>query len=114
MNKNKGSIIIEFLGSNVPRYESMLQYALQVLHQRNISVSVEKKPDDEGRCIIIDVKDIGTIDHEDMTAFLNALFSRKFEKLTFADGVTVTLRHDEKKFRLPDKIDECKDWFHIE
>jgi len=114
MSKNKGSISIELCGTGTPEYESILQDALQVLQQHDISVSVDKKPEEEGRYIVIDVKDVGTIDREDMTEFLNALFSKKLKKLTSADSVTVTLRGGEKNFALPDEMQECADWFHIE
>lgn len=114
MNKNKGSISIEICDAGTPEYESILQDALEVLQRRDISVSVHKKTQEEGRYIVIDVKDIGTIDREDMTEFLNALFSRKLNKLTSADSVTVTLRQDENNFALPDEMQECVDWFHIE
>ena len=114
MNKNKGNISIEFCVTGTPEYESIPQDALKVLQQRNISVSVDNKPEKEGSYIVIDVKNIGTIDREDMTEFLNALFSKKLKKLTFADSVTVTLRHDQKNFALPDEMQECIDWFHIE
>ena len=76
MSKNKGSISIELCGTSTPEYESILQDALQVLQQQDISVSVDKKPEEEGRYIVIDVKDVGTIDREDMTEFLNALFTK--------------------------------------
>ncbi|MHC4165607.1 MAG: hypothetical protein ACYSWQ_01475 [Planctomycetota bacterium] len=114
MSKNRGSISIELCSTGTPEYESILQDALQVLQQRDISVSVDKKPQEQDRYIIINVKDIGTIDREDMTEFLNVLFSKKLNKLTSADSVTVTLRDDEKNFALPDEIQECADWFHIE
>ena len=114
MDKNKGNIVIELRGTGTPEYESILQNALQVLQQRNISVSVAKKPEEGGRYIVINVKDVGTINREDVTEFLKALFSKKFDKLTFADNVTVTLRDDEKNFALPDEMHECADWFHRE
>jgi hypothetical protein len=114
MDKNKGNIVIELRGTGTQEYESILQNALEVLQQRDISVSVQKKSEVEGRHIVIEVKDIGMIDREDMTEFLNALFSKKLKKLTYADKVTVTLRDDEKNFALPDEMEECGDWFHIE
>ncbi len=114
MDKNKGSISIELCGTGTQEYESILQDALQVLQKRDISVSVDKKSQEEGHYIVIDVKDIGTIDREDMTEFLNALFSKKLKKLTYADKVTVTLRRNEKNLALPDERRECEDWFHIE
>ena len=114
MSKNKGSILIELCGTGTQEYESILQNALQLLQQRDISVSLDKKPEEEGHYIVIYVKDVGTIDREDMTEFLNALFTKKLKKLTYADKVTVTLRDDEKNFALPDDMDECVDWFHIE
>jgi hypothetical protein len=114
MSKNKGSISIELCGSGTQEYESGFQDALEVLEQRDISVSVDKKPQEQGRYIKIYVKDIGTIDREDMTEFLNALFTKKLEKLADADKVMVTLRVDEKNFSLPDERQECEDWFHIE
>jgi hypothetical protein len=114
MDKNKGNIVIELRGTGTQEYESILQNALEVLQQRDISVSVQKKAEEEGRHIVIEVKDIGMIDREDMTEFLNALFSKKLKKLTYADKVTVTLRDDEKNFALPDEMEECGDWFHIE
>lgn len=114
MDKNKGNIVIELRDTGTPEYESILQNALQLLQQRDISVSLDKKPEEEGRYIVIYVKDVGTIDREDMTEFLNALFTKKLKKLTYAGKVTVTLRDDQKNFALPDDMDECVDWFHIE
>jgi hypothetical protein len=111
INKNKGDISIEFCVTGTPEYESIPQEALQVLQQRNISVSVDNKSEKEGRYIVVEVKNIGTIDRTDMKEFLDALFARKHAP---ADSVTVTLRHDEKSFSLPDEIQECIDWFHIE
>ncbi|MCP4612771.1 MAG: hypothetical protein GY845_29090 [Planctomycetes bacterium] len=114
MDKNKGDISIELCGPGIPEYESILQVALKVLYQRDISVSLNKKPKEEGHYIVIYVKDIGTINREDMTEFLNALFTKKLKKLINTDKVTVTLRDDEKNFALPDEMQECEDWFHIE
>ena len=111
MNKNKGDISIEFCVKGTPEYESIPQNALQVLQKHDISVSCENKPEKEGSYILIEVKNIGTIDREDMTEFLNALFARKHAP---SDSVTVTLRHDQKNFALPDEMHECIDWFHIE
>ena len=48
MDKNKGDITIELCGASIPEYESILQDALRVLYQRDISVSVDKKPEEEG------------------------------------------------------------------
>jgi hypothetical protein len=56
MDKNKGDITIELCGASIPEYESILQDALRVLYQRDISVSVDKKPEEKGRYIVIDVK----------------------------------------------------------
>lgn len=111
MNKNKGNILIELCSAGIPEYEPNLQNALQVLQQHDISVSCENKPEKEGSYILIEVKNIGTIDREDMTEFLNALFAGKHAP---ADSVTVTLQHDQKNFALPDEMQECIDWFHIE
>jgi len=114
MNESKGSILAEFCDGGTPECEPILQDALQVLQRRDISVSVHKKAEKEGHYIVISVKDIGTIDRKDMTEFLSTLFSRELEKLASADGVTVTLRDGEKHFSLPDDMQECVDWFHIE
>ena len=111
MNKNKGDISIEFCVTGTPEYESIPQEVLQVLQQRNIAVSCDNKPEKEGRYIVIEVKNIGTIDRTDMEEFLDALFARKHAP---PDSVTVTLRQDQKSFSLPDEIQECIDWFHIE
>ena len=114
MSKNKGSLSIEICDSNTQEYESGLQNALEVLKQRDISVSVDKKTKEQGHYITIYIKDIGTIDREDMKEFLNALFTKKLEELADADKVAVTLRNGEKTFSLPDEREECADWFHIE
>lgn len=110
MNKNKGNISIEFCVTGTPEYESIPQNALEVLQQHNISVSVNKL-EKEGRYIVIEVKNIGTIDRTDMEEFIDALFARKHAP---PDSVTVTLRHEQKNFKLPDDMQECIDWFHIE
>jgi hypothetical protein len=111
---HKGDISIELCGTATQEYESILQDALEVLQQRDISVSVDKKSKDEGRHIVINVKNIGTIDREDMTEFLHALFTKKLKKLSAAGRVTVSLRHGQKEFALPDQMVECEDWFHVE